>query len=219
MIYPKATYRPLEKFSNGKTYPRIGAVLHVNDGNSPSLYDWIAGQPGNGNGGMSCHFQVATNGGVEQYLDTDYGSWAQKAGNNTYISIETQGFSTTALTVQQVIACAGLMAWLHNTHSIPLVIADHPGMPGLGWHGMGAPTWGHAVCPGEIRRDQRINIVAVAAAMILQGDDPSMSAADVAQLEKYIKQLHDDLHVTIVQEVRQAMKDELAAINKPTGKV
>ena len=42
-VYPGATYRPLNEFSDAGRRPRLGVVLHVNDGDASSLYDWIAG--------------------------------------------------------------------------------------------------------------------------------------------------------------------------------
>ncbi len=158
-VYPGATYRPLNQFSTLGARPRLGVVLHVNDSDGPSLYNWISGD-----NNMSCHWQVARDGHVEQYVDTDNGSWCQMAGNSTYLSIETQGFPMEALTAAQVTACAGIMAWVHATHGIPLVLADTVGAPGLAWHGMGGAAWGgHTGCPGDLRKAQRAQILALAA--------------------------------------------------------
>lgn len=160
-VYPGAHYRPLNNFSDRGTKPRLGVVLHVNDADGPSLYGWIAG-----NNGMSCHWQVAKDGTVEQYIDTDNASWCQKDGNSTYLSIETQGFVSQPLTDAQLRACAGIMSWVHKTYGIPLKLAEIPGQRGLGWHGMGAAhgvDWGHSACPGAIRRAQRSQILSLAA--------------------------------------------------------
>lgn len=163
-VYPGATYRPLNQFSYpGELTAPLGAVLHVNVSAGPSLYNWIKGNPSRPGDQMSCHFQVAYDGTIEQYVDTANASWCQTAGNRTYISIETEGFPTAPLTTQQVAAIAKLYTWLHNTHGIPYVIANEPGQRGFGWHGMGGNAWGgHPGCPGDLRKAQRAHILALA---------------------------------------------------------
>ncbi len=60
------------------------------------------------------------------------------------------------------------MAWIHQTHGIPLQLADTPAGSGFGWHGMGGNAWGgHPGCPGDQRKAQRYTIL-VAAKAILQ---------------------------------------------------
>lgn len=157
MIYPNARYRPLNEFSYRGVKPRLGVVLHVNDSDGPSLYNWIAG-----NNGMSCHFQIAKSGVIEQYVDTDNASWCQCDGNATYLSVETQGYDEQPLNAAQLGAFAALMRWIHNSHGIPLQLAEAPGQRGLGWHGMGGPAWGHTVCPGQLRRNQRTTVLRLA---------------------------------------------------------
>jgi hypothetical protein len=166
-VYPSATYRPLNQYSNLNTKPRLGAVLHVNESNGASLFDWISSNPSKpSDTQMSCHFQVAKDGTVEQYIDTDNGSWCQVGGNDTYVSIETEGFHTEALTTAQLNAVAGILGWLHSTYSIPLQLAETPGQLGFGWHGMGGTAWGgHFDCPG-VRKDQRQAILDLTGAAI-----------------------------------------------------
>lgn len=189
-IMPGAVWRDVgapAKYSNGLMRAHLGIVLHVNDSqgdqvtstNGDSLYSWITGDHG-----MSCHFQVSQMGIVEQYIDTRYSSWCQAAGNDTYLSIETEGHPTTPLTPAQVQACAAILAFVHAEHAIPLQLADQPGERGFGWHGMGAPGWGHASCPGDLRKAQRAQILQLAAQGGVIGD--SMSAAEVLQIQKYI---------------------------------
>lgn len=205
-VYPGAKYRPLNQFSDAGVRPRVGVVLHVNDSqgngvtsvNGDSLYNWIAGD-----NNMSCHFQVSQTGGVEQYVDTDNASWCQMAGNGTYISIETEGIPGTnpaGLTDAQVHACAGIMRWLHDTHGIPLQLAEAPGQRGLGWHGMGGAAWGgHTSCPGDVRKAQRAQILALAKGAPVDKDEP-MSAAEVADIKKAMKAQAD----RIVKEIQHA---------------
>jgi hypothetical protein len=187
---PQATKRDVgapAKYSNGLMHSHLGIVLHVNDSqgnqvtstNGDSLYNWITGGHG-----MSCHFQVSQMGVIEQYIDTRYSSWCQAGGNDDYLSIETEGHPDTALTDLQVQACAAILAFCHAEHGIPLQLADRPGDRGFGWHGMGAPGWGHASCPGELRKAQRTQILQLAAQGGLIGD--GMSAAEVQQIQTYI---------------------------------
>ena len=44
-------------------------------------------------------------------------------------------------------------------------ISNDPGTDGFGWHGMGAPAWGHPECPGNVRKAQRQKIIEVAEAI------------------------------------------------------
>lgn len=163
-VYPGARYRPLNQFSYPGQAPRLGVVLHVNDSDGASLYGWIAGNPGRPNDQVSCHWQVAKSGVVEQYIDTDNAAWCQSAGNQNYLSIESEGHPAEALTEAQVQACAGIMAWCHATHGIPLVLAETPGQAGLIWHGAGGLAWGgHFGCPGDLRKAQRADILRLAA--------------------------------------------------------
>lgn len=171
-IYPRAKYRPLNQFSTRGVMPRVGIILHVNDSNGPSLFNWIAGD-----NNMSCHWQIPKNSKypVEQYVDTNNGAWCQEKGNRTYLSVETEGYPNEPLSPYQLDELARLMVWLHATHGIPLVVAETVGMPGLGWHGMGGAAWGdHPGCPGELRKAQRTTILDNARRIIGQpskGDD------------------------------------------------
>jgi len=168
--YPGAKWRPVSGHTDGPMRSYRGAVLHVNESNG-NLYNWVAGDHD-----MSCHFEVYKDGSIEQYLDTADTSWCQMDGNPDWISIETEGFHTEALTDAQVQAIAGIMTWLNQTHHIPLRIANTAAEHGFGWHGMGGTAWGgHLDCPGDKRKAQRQQILTIAA-----GDD--MSAADVAKI-------------------------------------
>ena len=172
-VYPKAKYRPLPQFSNGKTTPDFGVAFHVNDSGSvnsapTSLYNWIAG-----NNGMSCHFQLMSDGTLEQYLDTDLGSWCQVNGNDTHISVETQGLSSEMMNAKMVQSFGELMAWINKTHGIPLVATDNINTRGLVGHGAGGAAWGgHYVCPGS-RLTQRGPILAIAQRIVNPAPTPT----------------------------------------------
>jgi hypothetical protein len=176
--YPKAIWRDVGapgNFSNGVMQAHLGVVLHVNDAQSRDLYGWITGD-----NGMSCHFQVAKDGTVWQYIDTQYSSWCQKDGNDTYLSIESQGLASELATPAQIAAIGGILAWAKATHDIPLQLAEVPGQRGFGWHGMGAAhgfDWGHSACPG-VRRDQRSAMLAAAHGTPPNGGDDDMPYTD-----------------------------------------
>ena len=111
---------------------------------------------GNGQGGVH-------DGGLEQFIDTANESWAQMAGNATYISVETEGVPEEFLTAAQINTFGHLYAWLHDVHGIPFSITDTPGNPGFITHGDGGSAWGgHTGCPGNLRRGQRPAILAIA---------------------------------------------------------
>lgn len=183
-IYPGAVYEPIGvtpgRGSNGNMHAYLGIVLHCNDAESLDLYSF---EKNNLNtGGATSHFQVLKDGTVYQYIDTQYSSWCQSAGNDTYLSIESEGKAGEQATAQQITAIAGILRWGHQIHGIALQIANAPGQLGFGWHGMGAPSWGHAVCPG-VRKDQRAAMLAAAINPDTQEFD-DMTGAEFLQLLK-----------------------------------
>lgn len=183
-LYPGATYEPIAGHTDGFFQrPILGIVLHVNDG-SPSpddsntdLAPYIERTPT-----AACpHFQVGKAGHVWQYLDTHQTSWCQSDGNAQYLSIETQGLPMEAATDAQVIAVAGILAWVHTTHGVTLALSNAPGQPGFGWHGMGGAAWGgHPDCPG-VRRDQRSAMLDLASATFSGGGTPITPEATMAR--------------------------------------
>lgn len=160
-LYPAAVQHPVPYPTPSLVEP-LGLVLHVQQGNN-SLAGYFA-DPGNG---VLSHFWISKTGVVEQYKDGDHQSWAQMAGNATYHSVETEGFATEPLTAQQVSALADLYEWGHETYGWALSLAEKPGDPGFGWHGMGGALWGgHTGCPGDLRKPARGQVL-----QLLQGDD------------------------------------------------
>jgi hypothetical protein len=126
------------------------------------VWSWQAGPHD-----VSSHFIVGKDGTVWQGVDTANRAWCQSAGNREWLSIENVGFGGRgeALTAAQVDAVAGIVAWAHTVHGIPLTATDDPvSGRGLGWHGMGGTAWGgHVRCPGDAIRGQRGEILALAA--------------------------------------------------------
>ena len=177
LLYPAATER-LVPYTTAGAFAPVGLVLHVQAGDG-SPYSWFA-NPAN----AACsHWWVSKSGVVEQYLDARAKSWAQAAGNGTYHSVETEGQPAEPLTPEQVAALADLYRWGHATFGWPLELAEQPGQPGFGWHGMGGVAWGnHPGCPGELRKAQRPAILAAAGQedtvdidppILVQSDDAS----------------------------------------------
>jgi hypothetical protein len=138
-----------------------GLVLHVTAGN---------GNPGNwwrspANKSLaSAHFCVMKDGTLIQYVGCDKIAWAEVSGNGQWHSCETEGFPTEPLTDAQVHTLGRLYAWGHATFGWPLQSTDSVSGTGFGWHGMGGASWGgHTGCPGELRKAQRAQILALAA--------------------------------------------------------
>lgn len=203
---PKARKRPVQGHTNGPMNDQspapgiqvLGAVLHVNvsDGN---LFNWVAGDHN-----MSCHFEVYKDGTAEQYLDTNLSSWCQVDGNNTYLSIETEGFPNEPLTAKQLETTAQIVAWCAKTHGFPLQVAERVGERGLGWHGMGGAAWGgHTGCPGDKRKAQRAQIIA--RAKEINNPRKGLSVEDKARLDKLEKDFNRLLE--LLQAVGQAVQD------------
>lgn len=171
-IFPDAKWEPVSGHNGGPLDKYLGVVLHVNDANSYDLRDFI--QASSGQNIVSCHFQVGKDGAVFQYVDTAVQAWCQGHGNATYLSIESEGKATDQATPQQVASIGRILHWCHETHGIPLILAEKPGDWGFGWHGMGAangdPLWGHALCPG-VRKDQRLAMLAAATPLTDEDED------------------------------------------------
>lgn len=134
----------------------IGLVLHVQAGNG-ALGGWFSNPAAE----ASSTWWAGKKGQREQYGNPDTDRfWAQSAGNSAYHSIETEGYPNEPLTAAQIESVAVAFAWGHERYGWPLVLAEKPGQPGLGWHGMGGTAWGgHTGCPGDIRKAQRAQIL------------------------------------------------------------
>jgi hypothetical protein len=158
--YPGAVWKPLSRnFNPGARTAQLGLILHVQAGNG-ELSGWFSNPAAQ----ASSTFWVSKTGELYQYMEagTDK-SWAQAAGNSRYDSVETEGQPTEALTDAQVKALAALVRWEHEQFAMPYTVINTPGAKGFGWHGMGGAAWGgHTGCPGDIRRAQMPQILALA---------------------------------------------------------
>lgn len=110
----------------------------------------------------SSHFGIGRDGSLDQFVDTANRAWAEAAGNAFYISIEHEGLTGQDLTPAQLDTHIRLTAWLRSLYvnPYPLVLAEAPGQPGLGWHGMGGVAWGgHYLCPGDPIKARRADVI------------------------------------------------------------
>jgi hypothetical protein len=160
--YPAAKKREIRPGSNDPKIKPIGAILHVDAGNSSSLYNYFNG-PSNG---IESHFHVRKDGTVEQYRAVGYEADANYKGNSFvldgvrcgYVSIETQGLEKGTWVKAQLEAIKKLLEWLRDEHGIPLKVPSTPKSPGVGYHTLfGAPgDWTPVAksCPGPDRIKQ-----------------------------------------------------------------
>lgn len=159
-LYPGATWRNSPNHG-GPLAKAIGVILHVEAGTESGTCT-VFSEPAYK---ASAHFGIAKSGAIDQFVDTSLEAWAQAAGNASYFSIETDGYPTEALTDAQCQSFAKLYAWLRTqpNASFGFTLAEVPGQPGLGWHGMGGAAWGgHTGCPGDLRKAQRQHILDLA---------------------------------------------------------
>lgn len=166
-VYPGARYRPITPGTNDPPIIVIGAILHVDAGNSKSLYGYFNGP----SGGIESHFHVPKEYQVEQYRDTGYEADANLKANSFikdgkrygYVSIETQGFEAGTWNEYQLTEIKKLLQWLSKTHGFPLVRCPAHMSPGVGYHVMfGAPgPWAPNAksCPGPDRVKQFTNVL------------------------------------------------------------
>jgi hypothetical protein len=171
--------------------PPRGLVLHIASGFYDGTISWQARSSGSDR--TSSHFIVARDGRCAQMVDTADGSWAQKSGNNTWLSIELEGFAPDdgslhathpgweTATPQQLEVCARLLARAHRDCGVPLQLATSPSGRGLGHHSMGAESgvdWGHSACPGTAIKNQKPAILARAIALANGQGDDDMALSD-----------------------------------------
>jgi hypothetical protein len=168
-----------------------GLVCHIASGFYEGTISWQLG----GSPPTSSTWIVGRAGQIAQMLDTDDASWAQGPGNDSWHSVEFEGFGVEddlhaqypgweALTDEQVEAAAALLARGHLELGWALALAGSPDGLGLGHHSMGAPAWGHALCPGQPIIGQKQAILDGAIALLAggspeTGDDEEMSTGMV----------------------------------------
>lgn len=167
-VYPGARARLIAPGGNDPRITVIGAILHVDAGNSKSLYGYFDGP----SGGIESHFHIPKEGLPEQYRDTAFEADANYHGNSFrgadgrlygYVSIETQGFVDGEWNAHQLSEIKKLLVWLSKTHNFPLVKCPAHEEPGVGYHILfGAPgPWTPVAkeCPGPARIRQFDNVL------------------------------------------------------------
>lgn len=176
-LMPGVTQKPVV-VHGGPLGTVLGVVIHVTAGEGDPYNEFA--NPANQ---VSSHFGIGNGQGgfadglTEQYVDTAYQSWAQAAGNGTYISVETEGEPTDPLTNAQILSFARIMVWVHNTYKVPLAATDTVGGQGLITHGDGGAAWGgHTGCPGTLRANQRAAILYIASLIV---NPPPINLEDI----------------------------------------
>lgn len=193
--YPLAHKRPIAPGPNDPPVIIIGAILHVDAGDSPDLYNYFNGP----SDGIESHFHVPKDGPVLQYRDTHYEADANLKGNSFlgehgsrfgYVSIETQGLAKGEWNDHQLANIKSLLKWLSETHNFPLTVCQTPTTPGVGYHVMfGAPSaWTpySKVCPGPDRVRQ-FEQELVPWMNGERGEDDTMTPAQMQELKDFIE--------------------------------
>lgn len=165
--YPEATKKVIKPGPNDPPIIAVGAILHVDAGNSPDLFKYFSEQ----SDGIESHFHVPKAGPVIQMRDTHFEADANLKANSFYaagrrygfVSIETQGFGAGEWNSHQLDQIRRLLVWLSETHNFPLKKCDNPQGPGVGYHTLfGAPgpwTPRAKTCPGPDRVRQFNNLL------------------------------------------------------------
>lgn len=144
----------------------MGVLEHTQVGNNPGTVSWF----NNPAAQASAHFCVAQDGSVVQMGPIGKGwiAWHAAEANATWYGIEfaDDGNPANPLTTAQITAAAQLVECLSAFAGFPLQVSDSTSAKGLGWHGMGGVAWGdHPDCPGDVRKAQRPQIIALAMAI------------------------------------------------------
>ena len=136
-LYPQATQKHLSHNYTKVSTTKNAIILHSTASNANSQFGWFNNPAAN----SSSHFHVALDGKVEQYLDTNYYSWANAQANKRSVTIETAGVQTKddPWTDAQLHAIIKLVAWIAKTHKIPVrqMNSSAASETGIGWHRLG----------------------------------------------------------------------------------
>ena len=144
-----------------------GLLMHTMAGNlQPGTVDWF----NNPAAQASAHFGVAQDGTVWQFGPVGKGwmAWHAYEANAAWYGCEfaDAGNPANPLTQAQITAGAQILECLSAFAGFPLQVSDSPSVRGFGWHGMGGAAFGgHFDCPGNVRKAQRSQIIALAIAI------------------------------------------------------
>lgn len=141
-IYPGARKRLIPKWNKVRITRHRRMNLHVAVSNADSLFSMFS----RSNNACS-HFYVNRKGEVEQYIDTKYRSASDMNGNDSTISVETEGganpktVNTEEWSSAQVKALVALWKWARDEHGIKNQVAKNTqtndNSAGLSWHRLG----------------------------------------------------------------------------------
>jgi hypothetical protein len=226
-VYPGARFRNIPPGSSDPSIIPIGVILHVDAGNSGSLYNYFK----NMSGGIESHFFIRKDGGVEQYRDTSYEADANYHGNSFvsggkrygFISVETQGLEKGEWTAQQIDEIKKLLLWAHKTHGIPLRRCPAWNQSGIGYHVMwGAPSQWTPVsksCPGPDRVKQFNNVLVPWFANATKPttpppvqEDDEMTPAQMTELKNFIEANNQKYAVACNNYTRQVLNTATQSI-------
>jgi hypothetical protein len=140
-----------------------GVLMHTMVSELPSAVSWF----NDSRAQASAHFGIAEDGEIHQFGPVGKGwiAWHAAEANRTWYGIEhaDNGNPGNPLTAAQITASAQLVECLSAFAGFPLQISDSPSVKGYGWHGMGGAAFGgHFQCPGDVRKAQRPQILALA---------------------------------------------------------
>ena len=228
-VMPGAAWRPItvpggltRRTSKGRA-----VVLHVAVSEARSLFGFF-----NGNASANSHFYVAKDGTIEQYIDTDYQSWASMAANPSTISVETQGGVTDPdgepWTDAQVASLARICAWAHATEGTPLapMLDSKPASTGVGYHKLGINPWrvsggevwsssAGKICPGAAKIRQIPAIIAAASA---PQEDDMPTADEIAQrVLAYLIDGSKDYSLSHIRDIVKATDSRVVALGAAVG--
>jgi peptidoglycan hydrolase-like protein with peptidoglycan-binding domain len=190
--YPKAAWRPVIGLAKDPAITPIGVILHVDGGNSSSLYRYFNGL----SGGIESHLFLTDAPKWEQYRDTTREADANYRGNSWvgsdgkrygFISVETRGLANGEWSPAMLDEIKAFLLWAHQTHGIPLRVAPGYHSAGVGYHvmfgaGAGLNAWSNAagkVCPGPNRiRQFREILVPWMAEVTAAESRPTVAQAD-----------------------------------------
>lgn len=207
-LYPGAIQRLIPRHNRVPITRYRRMNLHVAVSEAASLAGYFATV------GDCSHFYVRKDGTVEQYIDTRYESHADYQGNDSTLSVETQGGLRNAngepWTEAQVKSLAKLWAWARDTHDIPNRLATGTATVdqsvGLSWHRLGILGFGKTInikyskspgkiCPGDAKIAQipRIYALANGASLPLAGGGKSVPIPTTSQEDDDMANYADQL--------------------------
>lgn len=218
-VIPFATYRPIAwaEARDDDTNPTC-VILHLTASEATSQHGYFS-NPAN----KACsNTHVARSGHIEQYIRGDRLSAADSYGSSRAFSIETQGADATGRwTPEQCESIARILAWAHQTYSIPLrlMTSSATSERGIGWHRLGVngnfpslpnilagrtqrgggEVWSSAfgkVCPGD-NRIKQIPAILERAIAIAAGADTNpggFMSALTDEAQKTLAKKIDDIY-------------------------